>query len=434
MITLTEKPKILGQFFDKSNANKSTFLQVQRMIWEKVLFPNRFLPCSVFLCSSCSNKTRDLSFCLQCGRTFCGTHYQEHSCPPGFGVDIKTRQLFLFSPEIGRRFVFDAAIDRLIISAKLGVIDGLPLTADLDSPGPILPIPRSPMPLHNLGNTCWMNSLLQCFVVNPLLQKWFLSSSYPITRPDCLESTIHLHLCRLFLAQIGEPCFSLADFLYVVWLLFPSFAIPEQHDTHEFFMKLRTTLDEFYQQRFETQVFGSIFSWRFKVIESCESCDEQKTYIENESDIILVCTNCSSMSEALSQFLRGSSPLRCNSCGKPCKRQYLFNSLPPTLTISLSRDRSADRSMAPIKLVDEINLDEFIDIDKKEELGEAKYSLIGMVVRPGSGDTGHYFANVKRWGKWFRCDDINIEATDVHNVLLDDACLLFFTRDGFIGQ
>jgi ubiquitin C-terminal hydrolase len=435
MFKLTEKPAILQQFHSNAREEKSTFLQVQRLIWEKSLFPQRFPACSVFLCSSCTSKTRDLSFCLQCGRTFCGGHFGEHNCPPGFGVDIATRQLFLFSPALGRRFLFDASIDLLIISAKLAVIDGLPLASNLDPQGSILPIPRPPMPLQNLGNTCWLNSMFQCFVVNPLLQKWFLSSSIHIAKVDCAEAAVHTHLCRLFLAQVSEGTFSLADCLFAIWTLFHAFATPQQCDTHEFLMELRGKLDEFYQRRFETQVFSSIFNWQFKVIESCESCDETRTYIENAADLILPITGCSSLEEAMSHFLLGSSPLKCNSCQNACKRQYFFNSLPPTLTISLGRGRNMSRAMTPIKLTDALVLDEFVDADKKREIGDARYSLIGMVVRPGQGETGHYWANVKRSRQWFHCDDNTVQPiSDVKEVLQQDACLLFFTRNGFVAQ
>ena len=83
---------------------------------------------------------------------------------------------------------------------------------------------------------------------------------------------------------------------------------------------------------------------------------------------------------------------------------------------------------------DELVLDDFVDADKKPELGEARFKLIGMVVRPGAGDTGHYWANVKKWGQWFRCDDHMIQTVELADVLRSDACLLFFTRMGFVPQ
>ena len=438
MFKLSEKPRALADFEANKGNQKQTFHQVQRFMWEKAFFPERFPGCSIFLCRTCNSKTRDLSFCLQCGRCYCGEHFKDHRCPPGYGVDVLSRQLFLFDPAIGRRFIFDASIDRLIISAKLAVIDGLPFDADLDPIGPVLPVRRPPMPLQNLGNTCWLNSLLQCLAVNPLLQKWFLSGQVDISPVDCAEAAVHCHLTRFFLAQMMEGSFSLADFVFAVWTLFEKFATPEQCDAHEFFMQLRSKLDEFYQRKFDMQVFNEIFGWQFKVIESCESCDDTRIFMETAADMILPIAKTSSLNEAISQYLLGSSPRSCNACDKPCKRQCYFHTLPPTLTIALARGLAMDKGAISIALQEELILDDFVDADKKPELGEARYSLIGMVVRPGAGETGHYWANVKRWGQWFKCDDNNnqrnVQEVELSEVLRSDACLLFFTRMGIVPQ
>ncbi|KAH0788469.1 Clan CA, family C19, ubiquitin hydrolase-like cysteine peptidase [Histomonas meleagridis] len=414
-------------FKNECKNEKGTFLQVQRLLWEKSLFPSRFPPCSTFLCSQCSAKTRDLSFCLQCGRTFCGSHFQHNCQIPYYGVDILTQQLFVYMPSKGRRFIFDSYIDHLILSAKLAVIDGLPLTADLEPHGSIFPIRRAPMPLFNLGNTCWLNSILQCFVVNPLLQKWFLSSSLNITKIDCVEAAIHQHLCRLFLSNFGESSFSISEFVYCIWCLFPSFANQQQSDAHEFFMELRAKLDNYYQQTFETTVFSQVFNWKFTVIESCSACGQTKTYLEDATDLILCSTNCSDIMEALSQFMETSSPKPCSSCGgKDCKKQFYFNTLPPVLTISMTRIRSTD---PPIPIEEDLYLGDFVDADKSE-LNDVKYSLSSIVVRPGSGDLGHYWANVQQWGQWYKCDDYTITPITISDTCRDDACLLFYTRNG----
>jgi ubiquitin C-terminal hydrolase len=83
-------------------------------------------------------------------------------------------------------------------------------------------------------------------------------------------------------------------------------------------------------------------------------------------------------------------------------------------------------------LVDELNLDDFVDADKRGEIGSAHYKLIGMVIRPGAGETGHYWANVRRCEHWFRCDDANVAPIERNEALRDDACVLFFTRSGFV--
>lgn len=495
--------------FKKASKNEiANFIQIQRLLWEKLLFPERFHPCSTYLCSLCSCKTNDLSFCLQCGQIFCKLHFDSdhHHCKPGFGVDIHTHQLFILEkdnnenessndislsnskddskykqtidkncPHVkhNRRFIFDTDIDHLILSTKLSVIDGVPIQNDLEidqvdnflSSSNTTKNPRSsshssssssssqcnhsqttkmitsifppkypPMPLQNFGNTCWMNSLLQCLVVNPLLQKWFLSEMINISTIDCPEAAVHCHLSRLFLAQVKAANFSMADYILAIWTMSPLFATSDQCDSHEFFMDLRTKLDSYYQKKFDSQVFSSIFNWQFTVIESCENCAETRSFLEPASDLILNIENCSSLKEALSNFLLGSSPKNCSNCQKTCKRQYFFNTLPPTLTIALVRASYSDRSVKNVQLCEELTFDDFIIGYKKKELGESLYSLVGIVVRPGSGEMGHYWANVKKWGQWYRCDDNNVSTIEFNTIMRDDACMLFYVRRGFINS
>ena len=424
--------KYVQKFRDESPSEMSNFVRVQRLLWEKSLFPRRFPSCTAFLCSFGMCPMQNISFCLQCGRTFCINHFDDHQCSPCFGVDVKTRQLFFFEKGLGRRFVFDPSIDYLVLSSKLAVLDGFKVNDNIVTGSSIFPTHRSPMPLQNLGNTCWMNSLLQCFAANPLLQKWFLSEAINIQKIECPEAAVHNHLCRLFLAQIGEASFSPTDYFFAVWMMAPQFATPEQCDSHEFFMTLRTKLDEFYQKKFESQTFSNIFSWQFKVIESCENCGETRTFIEQSFDVMLNIENCSSMIEALNNFLYGTSPRNCNNCQRLCKRQYFFNTLPATLSVALVRASYSDKSVKNVLLPEEFSLEEYIDSDKKNELGDTRYSLIGTVVRPGSGETGHYLANVKKYGQWYRCDDITITPVESNSILRDDACLAFYVRRGFV--
>jgi len=432
MISLEEKISYLQYFLEKT-PEKSAFLQTQRLLWEKSIFPNRFPRCSTFLCSLCKGKSLNLSVCLSCGHVYCLRHFSEHSCPKTMGVDILTKQLFVWDPKMGRKFLFDALIDRLIVSAKIAVIDGIPFFSELDPPSPIFPIPRSPMQFHNLGSTCWLNSILQCLMANPLVEKYFTSGVFQIEECDSCISAVHLQLQKLFLSQNGEGSFSLNDLLFCIWAQFPDLNTPDERDCHEFFMKLRTSLEDFYSERFGSKDFSNIFNWSFSVVESCESCDQTQRMHIPESMLILPIANCSGIKESLNQFLLGESPMKCTQCGRSSRKQYYFHTLPQTLTIALSRF-TEDRNIAAIQLEEVLVLDKYIEADNKVPYESVTYSLIAAVVRPKSSDSGHFRTHVKRSGNWFRCDDNIIKPVDIQEVLRDDAYLLFYIKNGFIGR
>lgn len=422
-----ESVSILSRLKESASL-RSSFLQVQRLLWEKSFFRSRFPVGSVFLCAHCHAKTRDLSFCLQCGKCLCSAHFGAHSCRDALGVDILTHQLFAFVPGRGRRFAFDAYVDHMVLAAKLAVVDGLPLTADSARACALFPAQRQPYPLFNMGNTCWLNAMLQCFAVNPYLQKWFLSQTVRVPRVERAEDAVHLHLVRWFLANFGDGSFSIADFVFAVWTGFPAFANQQQNDAHEFWMQFRARMDDYYRCCAGTTVFSEIFQWKYAIVEACERCGFARTYLESATDLIILTTDSRAVSELLPEYFATSVPGRCGCSGSECRKQMFFSTLPPVLTVALTRTRNS----GPAARIEEtLDMAQFLDPEKRGELSPSVYKLNSMVVRPGVGDKGHYWANVCKWGQWYRCDDFTITPITIEDAKKDDGCLLFYTRNGF---
>ena len=420
-----ERRELLQTFHSNVGGVKDAFMQIQRVLWEKVLFPKRYAQ-SKILCVNCGSYGYGRSFCLQCGNCFCLEHFREHGCRDTFGVDVISQQLFYFKPDIGRIFLFDASIDRIIMSAKLAELDSLPLDSPLDPKGPVLPVPWPPLPLPFCGTASWLCSVLQCLVANPIIAKWFLSG-VNITEGKDREEPVHNHLVRLFLAQVRDVQFCLPECLLAVWNLIPTLA-EESVQPHEFLMILRQRLDAFYEKKLGIRPLHAIFGWQFFIADTCENCEVTSATLEETEDLSVSTSGSSTIRAALERhLLRPVTGPKCPSCRKSTRRQTFFETVPQTLTVAFVKE--AERERMKISMDEDLILNDFFPADKRTQ-GEVRFKLSGLVVRT-NGD--QYCALVRRWGLWFKCGDGVTEPIEPIDGL-KDVCLLFYTRSGVISQ
>lgn len=120
-----------------------------------------------------------------------------------------------------------------------------PILSDLKTSDPNLP-PTGTRGLRNLGNTCFMNSGLQCLFNNSNLTKFFLENyKYDTCSPETL--------CGQFASLVkkvwsGSGSLSPSEFKKVLGLSYAQFLDYRQHDCQEF---LAILLDALHQQLLE---------------------------------------------------------------------------------------------------------------------------------------------------------------------------------------
>nr|GMC58596.1 ubiquitin carboxyl-terminal hydrolase 22-like [Ipomoea batatas] len=256
----------------------------------------------VVRCGACGLAGPRLYACVTCAAVFCHLHAPPHAAESSHhvSVDVDRAELFCCSC---RDQVYDLDFDAAVVlaqteAAMIGSIhqqppppqeslrkrrrvDYKPWSPDLKEQ--VLIVENS-MPLstqtgngnesesadrpwglrglNNLGNTCFMNSVLQALLHTPPLRNYFLSDKHnryfcqqknrSITTRSKEDSNKNVKLClacdldAMFSAVFsGEQApYSPAKFLYSWWQHANNLASYEQQDAHEFFISMLDALHE----------------------------------------------------------------------------------------------------------------------------------------------------------------------------------------------
>ncbi|KAL3651101.1 Ubiquitin carboxyl-terminal hydrolase 25 [Castilleja foliolosa] len=320
-----------------------------------------------------------------------------------------------------------------------------------------------PLGLRNLGNSCYINSVLQCLTYTPPLANFclrYLHSSVCDSKvvkgknrecPFCiLERRIALSLSS---ESVSDAPLRINNSLR---LYAEHFRTGRQEDAHEF---LRYVIDACHntclrlkklQKQQERGKIGTadisgstetvvkeIFGGALQSQVKCLSCGAESNKIDEIMDISLDILHSGSVKEALQKFfqpevLDGNNKYKCDNCKElvAARKQMSVSQAPNVLVIQLKRFEGTfggkiDKAVAFEKT---LVLSSHMCIGTKGQHPE--YDLFGTIVHSGfSPDSGHYYAYIKNAiGGWYCCNDSYVSVSTLQEVLSDKAYILFFSR------
>ncbi|XP_062330990.1 ubiquitin carboxyl-terminal hydrolase 42 isoform X2 [Osmerus eperlanus] len=298
--------------------------------------------------------------------------------------------------------------------------------------------------LQNLGNTCFLNSAMQCLTYTAPLTNYMLSREHSKTCHEpgfCMMCTMQNHITQVFAnsGNVIKPIGVLNELKRIA----KHFRYGSQEDAHEF---LRYTVDAMQKSclpgtkldrqtqatSFIHQVFGGYLRSRVK----CLNCKAVSDTFDPYLDVALEVKTAPSITKALEQFVKpeqldGENAYKCTKCKKmvPASKRFTIHRSSNVLTISLKRFANFNGG----KIAKDVRYPEYLDLRPfmSQSHGEPQvYALYAVLVHSGfSCHAGHYFCYIKASnGQWYQMNDSTVAVSDIRSVLNQQAYVLFYIR------
>ncbi|KAG1704425.1 Ubiquitin carboxyl-terminal hydrolase 22 [Nymphon striatum] len=345
--------------------------------------------------------------------------------------------------------------------------------------------------LINLGNTCFMNCIVQALTHTPLLRDFFLSDRHMCQFQDNPATCLVCEMSRLyqeFYSGNKTPHIPYR-LLHLVWTHARHLAGYEQQDAHEFFI---AALDVLHRHCKGTNgmpnnnphhcncIIDQIFTGGLQSDVVCQACKGVSTTIDPFWDISLdlgthhatqatngstsgpksnssdsngteICQNGetapTTLLDCLERFTRpehlgSAAKIKCSSCHsyQESTKQLTMKKLPVVVSFHLKRFEHSTRFHKKISTF--ISFPQYLDMTPfmstrrnicnngvNSSFADNIYSLFAVVNHIGTIESGHYTAYIRQHrDQWFKCDDHLITQASVQDVLDSEGYLLFYHK------
>uniref|UniRef100_A0A7N0UGV3 Ubiquitin carboxyl-terminal hydrolase n=4 Tax=Kalanchoe fedtschenkoi TaxID=63787 RepID=A0A7N0UGV3_KALFE len=303
--------------------------------------------------------------------------------------------------------------------------------------------------LENLGNTCFLNSVLQCLTYTEPLVAYLQSGRHQSScqiAGFCALCAIQKHVSRALHAT-GR---SLApkDLVSNLRCISRTFRNARQEDAHEYMVHLLESMHKCCLPKgvpsespsaYEKSLVHKIFGGRLQSQVRCMQCSYCSNKYDPFLDLSLEIAKADTLQKALGHFTAkeqldgGAKQYQCQQCKQKVRavKQLTIHEAPYVLTIHLKRFCAHDpRQKIDKKVVFSPTLDLKPFVSGSLD-GSLMYTLYGVLVHAGwSTRSGHYYCFVRTsTGMWYSLDDNRVVQVNERTVLDQKAYMLFYVRD-----
>jgi ubiquitin C-terminal hydrolase len=266
--------------------------------------------------------------------------------------------------------------------------------------------------LHNEGNTCYMNSIIQCLYHINILKKLIFKLPVPEDNPIFALQNIFWGL------QSGDM--KTVDLFEAMKMEKSEYN--SQQDVQEMFSVLLDLIGETYLKLMDENSFTTFFEGSLMTKIECKDIE----YVSHKSEGFLFLGLDIEYSENLYQCienylsvetLRDENQYECEGTLRDAIRYSVFEKIPKILLVQLKRfkyteDYLMQKVHSRMEYPEEIDMSRYyaFKMDKSgrhEYPDDLLYSLYAVIVHQGQIDSGHYFIYVKEYEsqRWVKLND-----------------------------
>ncbi|THU57528.1 hypothetical protein C4D60_Mb03t04470 [Musa balbisiana] len=298
--------------------------------------------------------------------------------------------------------------------------------------------------LANLGNTCFLNSVIQCLTYTEPFAAYLQSGKHKSschTTGFCAMCALQNHVITAL--QSSGKILSPSHLVKNLRCISRNFRNSRQEDAHEYMVNLLESMHKCClpsgvpsesPSAYEKSLVHKIFGGRLRSQVKCMQCSYSSSKFDPFLDLSLEIVKADSLRKALAHFTAveqldgGQRQYQCQRCKEKVRalKQLTIHKAPYVLTIHLKRFGS---HVPGQKIDKKVTFEPTLDL--KPFGGDLKYTLYGVLVHAGwSTHSGHYYCYVRTSsGMWHSLDDNQVRQVSEKIVLVQKAYMLFYVRD-----